>query len=134
MAEINQWGVPFSTILWFESVMKKHSKVVSVKREKDILFTIIDNVGRVFKVLLLNEYILGVATLMKALDEFPEAEYIVIGGDWNKCTDEAKEYGDNNNIGIFNFSEFMGAVNSKNPKSYTKIERKQEVRKPHKGA
>ena len=134
MQEVNQWGVPFSTIEWFGNTMKQHSRVVSVEREKDILFTIIDNLDRVFKVLLLNEYKLGVATLMKALNEFPEADYIVIGGDWNSCTNEAKEYGKANKIGIFNFGEFMGAINTKNPKLYRKIEKKNNVRKSHKGA
>lgn len=134
MKKFNEWGVPYSTISWFFTTMQQHSKVKSVEREKDILFTIIDNDDRVYKVLLLDEYKLGLATLMKALTEFPNTNYIVIGGDWNSYTNEAKKYGLENNIGIFNFSEFMGAINTKNPLKYKKVERENNAKKSIKGA
>lgn len=118
MSRLNNWNVPYSVISFFERAMKGHSKILSVNRTNYIYFNIKDDRGRQFEVLLLNEYCLGLAAVLKALEEFPETEYIVTGGNWNGYTKEAKEYGKKNNIGIFNFGEFMGAINFNNPKEY----------------
>lgn len=120
MHKFNNWSVPYSVITFFERSLSGHNKVVSVERTRDILFKIHDNRGRILQVLLLNEYCLGLAAVLRALDEFPEAEFIVTGGNWNGYTREAKEYGLTNNIGIFNLGEFMGALNYQNPKAYCK--------------
>ena len=118
MPEFNNWGVSYSIIRFFCKVLGGHDKVTSYKRTRDIFFTITLTNGQVINVLLVNEYALGLAAVLRARLEFPEAEYIVTGGNWNGYTPEAKEYGRENSIGIFNVGEFLGALNWSEPKKY----------------
>lgn len=63
----------------------------------------------------MDEYRFGIAGLVKALEEFPETKYIVIGGNWNKVKPEAAESAREWNIGIYRFREFLRAINYNNP-------------------
>lgn len=111
MPKFNNWNVPFSTICFFEDALKSHQRVINVSRENDIFFRIERDDGSIINAFLLNEYRFGVASLIKALDEFPKAKYIIIGGNWNESTYDADKYAEDNNIGIYDFSEFFGAMN-----------------------
>ncbi|APQ77932.1 hypothetical protein CF060_13640 [Clostridium botulinum] len=115
MQKYNTWGVPFSTIVFFERLVKGHSRVINVTRDRDIFFRIERDDDTILNTLLLNEYRFGIASLSKALEEFPETKYIVIGGNWNQSTLEADNYAEENRIGIYNFSEFLGAIQYDNP-------------------
>lgn len=119
MPELNSWNVSYTIISFFERALNGHDKVVSIERSRDIHFTIQDIRGRVLRVLLVNEYSLGLAAVLRARTEFPDIEYVVTGGNWNGYTPEAKEYGRANSIGIFNVGEFFGALNWTDPKKYT---------------
>ena len=114
----NKWGVSYSTIAFFEQALSKHSKVKSFSRRNDILFDIQLITGKEITVLLLDEYTLGLAAVLKALSDFPDAKYIVIGAYWNGYTKEAKEYCDENNIGIFVIGDFFGAIHRKEPMKF----------------
>ena len=118
MSESNVWDVPYSVIRFFCSALDGHDKVSSYERNKDILFTITLTNGELINILLVNEYALGLAAVLRARSEFPETEYIVTGGNWNGYTPEAKSYGRKNSIGIFNVGEFFGALNWTDPKKY----------------
>lgn len=120
MQEINNWGVPYSVITFFERALRGHDMVISFDRTNDIYFTIKDIHGRTLQVLLINDYSIGIAAILRARSEFPDLEYIVTGGNWNGYTAEAKEYGQNNSIGIFNIGEFLGSLNWTDPKRYFK--------------
>lgn len=120
MQEPNKWCVSFAIISFFKTALSGHSTVSSFTRTHDIFFTIKDKRGRILKVLLLDEYVLGLAAIYRAQSEFPELEYIVTGTNWNGYTPEAKEYGLSNSIGIFNLTEFLGALNWSDPKKYCK--------------
>lgn len=111
MSDFNTWGVPFSTISFFEQALKSHKAVKSVTRQKDILFTIERSNGLSnCNGLLVNNYVLGLADIFRATAEFPELNSIITGGNWNGYTTEAKQYGLDNQIGIFIISEFFGAL------------------------
>ena len=73
--------------------------------------------------LLVDEYCLGLAAIHRARSEFPEADYIVTCANWNGYTREAKDYGRENDLGIFNIGEFFGALNWTNPKTYYQKDR-----------
>jgi hypothetical protein len=125
MATLNDWNVPYSAITFFETVLKSHNKVESFHRDKDIFFTILRHPPLcAIRVLLVNEYTLGLAAVMRALAEFPELNCIVTGGEWNAYTREAKEYGLDQEIGIYVISEFVGALNLKRPYTYAKKDEK----------
>lgn len=125
MPNQNNWNVSYSTISFLEKVLRGHSKVEDFTRTQDILFEIELENGTTHKVLLLNEYTLGVANIAKAIDEFGSVDFILTGSNWNAYTMEAKQYGLDNNIGIFIIDEYIGAINTKDPIKY--------VKKDHKG-
>ena len=101
MSEFNSWGVSYSVISFFERALRGHNKVASLRRVNDIQFLIEHVNGTTLNVLLVNEYSLGLAAILRARVEFPDVEYIVTGGNWNGYTPEAKDYGRENDIGIF---------------------------------
>jgi hypothetical protein len=123
MLEFNSWGVSYSMISFFECALRGHGKVASFRRVHDIQFLIEHVNGTIINMLLVNEYSLGLAAVLRAREEFPDAEYIVTGGNWNGYTPEAKDFGRQNNLGIFNAGEFFGALNWTNPKSYYQKDR-----------
>ena len=79
--------------------------------------------GRVLKMVLVNEYTLGVAAVHKVLSQFPGAEYVVTCANWNAYTREAKDYGCQNDIGIFMIGEFFRALHWTDPKKYVQKDR-----------
>lgn len=123
MSDFNNWGVSYSIISFFERVLTGHNKVVSYERVNDIHFVVEHVNGTVLNVLLVDEYSLGLAAVLRAQAEFPAIDYVVTGGNWNGYTPEAKEYGWQNGIGIFNTDEFFGALNWIQPKQYHRRDR-----------
>lgn len=135
MPKFNNWNVPFSTICFFEHALNSHNRVIRVTREKDIFFRVERDDNSILNVLLLNQYRFGIASLIRALEEFPDTKYIIIGGNWNQSTYEADEYAINNNIGIYDFSEFFGAINYNNiPLKYVKKDERDNRKNTFTGA
>jgi hypothetical protein len=117
---LNNWNVSYSSITFFVRALRAHSKVRSLRRTRDILFHVeLENEERI-TVLLVDEYVLGLAAIYRALDEFGKFDYIVTAGNWNGYTREAKEFGNVRQIGVFNTEEFFGALNWSDPKKYYK--------------
>lgn len=83
----NGWSVSYSSIIFFEGVLRNHGNVSSFVRSRDIMFSIsrrkpLDSVN----VLIVNTYTFGVADFYKVRAEFPEGSCIVLAGDWNAYT------------------------------------------------
>ncbi|MGR6837971.1 hypothetical protein ACU5DF_02255 [Aliivibrio wodanis] len=107
----NDWSVPFSQITWFDRLLNNHSNVQSVNRSKDIFFEITRKAqGDTLKVLCLREYTMGLTMVQRAQEEFGDLDIIYIGGGWNASTTDAKQYGIDNNIGIYVSDEMSGAL------------------------
>jgi len=123
MPEFNSWGVSYAIISFFERALRGHNKVVSFQRVNDIQFLIEHANGTTLNVLLVDEYSLGLAAILRARGEFPDVEYVVTGGNWSGYTPEAKDYGRENDLGIFNTGDFFGALNWTNPKRYYRKDR-----------
>lgn len=134
MYKVNEWGVPYSSICFFEKVLNGHTKVKSVIRERDIFFRIETYDNIILNTLLLDEYRFGFATLLEALEDFPDAQYIVYGGKWNRSTGDADKYAEDNEIGIFNYNDFLGAINLKNPLKYIKENDREDKKDPFRSA
>lgn len=135
MQKFNSWKVPYSTICFFQEALNSHARVKKVNRERDIFFRIERDDNFILNALLLNEYRFGIASLIKALEEFPETKYIIIGGNWNESTYEANEYAKDNKIGIYNFSEFLGAINYNNiPLQYIYKDERNNTKNTFRGA
>lgn len=134
MCKFNDWGVPYSSILFFEGAVKGHRRVRSIKRERDIFFIIERDDNITLNTLLLNEYCFGLGALLKALEEFPDTEYIIYGGKWNNYTGDADEYAKENKIGIFNYGDFLGAINLTNPLNYVRENERENKKDPFRTA
>ena len=114
----NDYGVPFSCINFFEDRLLRHSKVKSITRSDDILFHLTLINRKHYDVLLVYDYTISESAVFEYHRDFPSAEFIVTGANWNAYTSQAKEAGKSLNIGIFNSSEFFGALHWEEPKEY----------------
>src|SRR6478672_3458393 len=106
--KLNNWNVSYASITFFERALRGHAKVLSFQRERDILFEIELKNEEKISVLLVDEYVLGLAAIHRALDEFGRFDHIVTAGNWNGYTREAKEFGNSSGFGVFNTDEFFG--------------------------
>ena len=120
MPTYNNWKVEYPAIAFFESVLRTHDRVESFSRSDDILFRLQLINGKETCVLLVSEYTVGLAAVIRAIDEFPDIDHIVTSGIWFGYTEEAKEYGLERDLGVFVIDEFLGALNWKNPVKYMK--------------
>ena len=61
-------------------------------------------------VYLTNIYIVSEADVIEILAEAPETNAIVTMSAWNSYSNDAKSYAKEHDVGLFKFSEFLGAV------------------------
>ena len=117
----NSWGVSYSVISFFERAVQGHARVRAVERRDDIFFVIRrkDRLSAV-RALVVDEYTLGVAAILKAKAEFPDLDCVVTGSNWNAYTQEAQAYGDRAGIGVYVVGEFLGALWRPNVVGYRK--------------
>ncbi len=107
----NSWNVPYIQIKWFEELLSNHKNVDEISRDKDIHFRITrKDQGDTLNVLCLRQYTMGFTLVQKALSEFGQLDIIYIGGDWNGYTKEAKQFCDDNKIGLYVSGEMTGAL------------------------
>lgn len=110
----NDWDVSYGAIEFVERALSSHAKVKSFVRREDIVFDIIRN-SRMSNVtaVLVDRYTLGLADVLRARDEFPDMNCIVTCANWNHYTSDAKQFGIENGISVFNVGEFFGALHRK---------------------
>ena len=106
----NSWGVSFSRIAWLESAIQSHGNVIHYSRRDDIIMEFDRKDGSSITLICLDEYTLGESLVHRVLQEFPEVNFISVGGNWNGYTREAKQLCLSKNIGLFNSSELTGAL------------------------
>jgi hypothetical protein len=111
VSQRNNWDVTYPDITFIEDVLKTHQRVTSYQRTKDIVFTIQRTPGLApITAVLVKRYTISLADVIKVQAEFPELTCIVTPGDWARYTREAKEHGLAQGLGVFNSSEFFGAL------------------------
>ncbi|NFH68857.1 hypothetical protein FDC35_05460 [Clostridium botulinum] len=76
------------------------TQIFEVKRENKSNIT----------VFLTNIYVVSQADVIDILTEYPNIDCIVTVSAWNKYAESAKIEAKENNIGLFKFKEFLGAV------------------------
>lgn len=117
----NEWDVSYATIQWVEQGLKGHVAVESFERRDDIVFNIERTGGRdPVKVVLIARYVIGQADVMKVAADFPGVQMVVANGNWCGYTQEAKEYGREQGIGVFEMGEFFGALHRGDYVNYAK--------------
>jgi hypothetical protein len=108
--------------------------IKNVVRQRDIFFRIERDDNTILNTLLLDEYRFGIASLLRALEEFPDTKYIVIGGNWNQSTGQVDSYAKENRIGIYNYSDFLGAINCNTPLKYIRKDERENEKNTFRGA
>lgn len=114
------WKVLETTKTFFQKVLHGHKRVHDFSVESDLIYNLEMEDGNRYRVVLVYEYTLGLAAVLKLVSEIPNLDFIVTGANWNAYTQEAKEYGEANDLGIFILNEFIAALYSRQPKSYVK--------------
>ena len=125
--EKNNWSVIYPTIKFFENALSSHKKVATFTRSDDIRFIITRIDGSVINTILVNCYTMGIADVHAIINEFKELDCIVTSANWNHYTMEAKQFGIDSSIGIFNVAEFFGALWWDNYKTYHKKDDKGRI-------
>jgi hypothetical protein len=121
----NDWNVSYATIQFVESGLAGHTAVESFTREQDIVFRIARTGRRTpIMAVLINRYVIGQADVMKVMADFPGVQLIFAHGNWCGYTREAKEYGLENDVGVFEMSEFLGALHHSDFLRYAKKDHK----------
>jgi hypothetical protein len=116
-----KWDISYSYIRFFEDALSSHKQVEYFKREGDNLFRIIRSGGKSpICAVLVDIYTIGLSDVIEAKQDFPGMTCIVTCEDWNAYTPQAKEYGLENDIRVFNSSEFFGALWWGQPNKYFK--------------
>ncbi|SIR68672.1 hypothetical protein SAMN05878482_10533 [Peribacillus simplex] len=113
LLDVNDTPRPES-IKFFLDVISKHQSVKSVKQIGLPLFKLIKKNDSELRVLLVNIYILSESEFLDIFSRYQNIDAIVNSSNWNDYTGSAKNLAKEHNIGLFNFKEFMGALNYDN--------------------
>jgi hypothetical protein len=114
------WEIDYISVEFFEKVLKTHNKIESFTKSGDNCFQIVKDDYSELKVILVDRYVLSLADILQAIEDFGEFDCIVTCANWNSYTKEAKEWGLKNHKGVFVVGEFSGALWSKNMWKYVK--------------
>ncbi|WP_143749687.1 hypothetical protein [Mesorhizobium sp. WSM3879] len=107
----NPWNIPFSRTSFLIRVLSNHENVKNLRREQDILFLFErKQQGDQMRMLGGDEYAFSLALVMRALQDFGPLQYICVGGLWNGYSAQAKDYCQQNRIGLYNSSELSGGL------------------------
>lgn len=107
----NTWGVPYSDITWFERLLQNHNNVKNIQRHDDIIFEI-DRVKQSdhLRILCCRQYTMSMTLVQKALSDFGKLNIIYIGGGWNSYDADAKEFCNQQRIGLYTTPEMSGGL------------------------
>ncbi len=105
-----------STVEFFKSATRNHSRVTSVEEISEYFYEV-ERIGLPnLKIALSNIYVLGEADVHELLGEYDGVDCIVVGGNWNTYTGIAKQLAKDCDVGLFQFREFFGAINNEGNK------------------
>jgi hypothetical protein len=123
----NNWGVGWAAIRFFDTVLSGHSAVTSFERVNDIQFEIerrrdLPSVNAV----LIDEYMLGKATVYGLLQEFHGVTVVVNNGNWNHIAFDSKAFAKKTGVVVLMLADFLGALNGKDLGKYVPPEEREE--------
>ena len=103
-------------MVYFEQILENHDKIVRYEKLKDFVYTLFLNNGRTYVVCLTHKYTVSINDVVEKIYEGFDALVTVSG--WCDYTFEAKKYALRKHFGLFQFCEFMGALNYPDPSQY----------------
>lgn len=99
------------SVEFFLQITKSHRKVTNIIKLDNFYFSIERNNLKELKVFLTNIYILSLADIYEIKIEHPDVNCIVTTSSWNSFSSEAKSFCKSDKIGLFDFNEYLGALN-----------------------
>ena len=98
------------SIKMFVQLLRSSSAVQAVERESNQLLLVSRVRHAPLRVFMTNIYIVGLADVFEILNQAHPLDAIVTMSAWNGYADKAKAHCKEQNIGLFKFKEFLGAV------------------------
>lgn len=115
------FAVSPSSIEFLEKVLSSHQQVDEYEQVEPGVFRIRRKGGKSNVLLLLVDfYTIGIAEMVEAVERCPKVTCVVTVGSRASWTKDAKEFGKERRIGVFNLKEFFGALWSTEPYNYVK--------------
>lgn len=100
------------SLSFFVERMESHSMVVHVHKINDVTYTIVRNKGKKpLTIFLTNIYVVSLVDVTEILSDVENIDAIVTVSPYNGYSTEAESYAKSQNVGLFTFREFMGAIN-----------------------
>lgn len=119
----NEWGVHFSRITFLERILRQHPNVEILGRHDDIAFEIkFERGGREIDVVVVDPYTASLDLVQRVIDAFPKFGIIFVGGKWAGWTQEAYDYCQEREIGIYNAGGMTGALHKGDFWTYVKVD------------
>ena len=119
----NAWKLREGSRSFVEKILRGHKKVVAFSGRSYNVFDI-ERAGDLppITALLTDLYTVGLADIVLAQDEVEDLNCFVTVSNYNGYTKEAKEYAVEQQIGLFQISEFMGALWRKDFWNYVRLD------------
>jgi hypothetical protein len=121
----NNWGVSFSRITFLQRILDSHRNVAVLGRHDDIVFEI-QRIQQQDKltVVCVDPYTASLELVMRIVQAFPEVKIIFVGGKWAGYTQEAYDFCQERQIGLYNAGEISGGLHKDAYWNYEKIDDK----------
>jgi len=99
---------------FFEQRMREHSKVNVIRSVTPSFYHIELTDGRVIRTFICECYSFDVAEYIEVCQELGEVDAVVISSNWCGYSPGVKRHCMNEEVGIYDISGFMAAINKKN--------------------
>ena len=110
----NDFGVPFSSIMFLQKMLIENDNVEAFERHDDIVFEISRRIQRdSLTIVCVNAYSVSLELIERVVHNFPQTNVIYYGGKWNGATSEAADFCRERNIGLYNAGALTAALRKK---------------------
>lgn len=128
----NDWSVGWGAISFFEGVLSNHTAVDSFTRVNDIQFEIRRRDHPDVNAVLVDDYMLGEATVYALLEEFNGVTAVVNNGSWNHIALDWRDFAKRTGVVVLEMADFLGALNVKDIAKYTTRDEREARRRKRK--
>lgn len=104
------WTSYYDNYDYFESQMRRHSRVASLAAQGDGVYELTRTQGDTLRVFICECYAFGVAEYLETVSQLGATDVVIINSVWCGYTPAAKRDCRNSRVGLFKIGEFMAAL------------------------
>lgn len=108
------WMSYYGNYKFFENRMVSHSKVYNIRNIGDSFYDIKLTDGEKLRVFICECYSFGLAEYYESVERLGELDAVIINSNWCGYSMDAKLHCREHEVGLFDISGFMAALNMKN--------------------